>query len=162
VSQRRGRVLLSRARAATTPTPREWVLDDFGSSLESLQDSITIRARLCRIEALLECSWNPYTHCFFLHQWKAAAVVFRVGTWFLSRLQDRRECARSVSWLLWAWTMPYLGYGWMAEGWHLMVSDGAPPPDPPSWSSEATWIQSAIVPPAVSHHGVFVLNILGM
>ena len=74
-------------------------------------------ARLQRVEALLCLSWHPYTHIFFPNEFKRGITVFRVGTWFLSRLLDARECARSLSWLLWAWTMPYMGYGWMAPRW---------------------------------------------
>ena len=79
--------------------------------------TLVCEARLQRVETLLCLSWHPCTHIFFPNEFKRGITVFRVGTWFLSRLLDARECARSLSWLLWAWTMPYMGYGWMAPRW---------------------------------------------
>ena len=95
-------------------TPRDAV------DQESIADASLTRVcvvRLQRVEALLCLSWHPYTHILFPNEFKRGITVFRVGTWFLSRLLDARECARSLSWLLWAWTMPYMGYGWMAPRW---------------------------------------------
>jgi hypothetical protein len=77
--------------------------------------------RFLRVEALLSLQWHPRNHILFFDTFKRGVTVFRVGTWFLSRLLDARECARSLPWLLWAWTMPYMGYGWMAERWHVLV-----------------------------------------
>jgi hypothetical protein len=58
-------------------------------------------------------SWLPPVHSLYTDQWKTMATTFRVGTWFLSRLVDARECARSLSWMLWAWSLVYVGRGWL-------------------------------------------------
>jgi|UniRef100_A0A6C0IWN9 hypothetical protein len=67
--------------------------------------------------------WNPENHIFATNNLKKTITTFRVGTYFLTRLLDTRECKRSLSWLLWAWTMPYIGLEFMSHDhnpiWYL-------------------------------------------